>query len=140
MWGLLQPTRRGSSNPSITRAARGAPPVLEPGGAAALHHASLCSGTLCEYDLLDVNTYVCRSTGCVHVCGDACMCRVEMPAGELPVCRISGRCFESLMHPTADGEGAEEGDCGEGARLGAAFEQGYYAESEEDLIRIQCSV
>ena len=55
-----------------------------------------CAGK-CNMLALSRSIFVCERTGWAHICDDTCKERFIDPATELPVCPISGRCFELMM-------------------------------------------
>lgn len=66
-------------------------------GKATVDHA--CSGESCSYHQIG-NVFVCEKTGNVHVCDDTCREVFLDPENQLLVCRVSGRCFDTLLSST----------------------------------------
>ena len=54
-----------------------------------------CSGRCSFVNIVD-NVYICEHCGREHVCDDSCRERVLDTANGLPVCPISGMCFDQL--------------------------------------------
>lgn len=56
-----------------------------------------CSGRTL-FSRLGTNTFLCERCGWQHVCDNNCTERVVQRNYELPVCPISGRCFEQMLN------------------------------------------
>lgn len=54
-----------------------------------------CSGRCSFINIVD-NVYLCEQCGREHVCDDSCKERVLDTANGMPVCPISGMCFDQL--------------------------------------------
>ena len=54
-----------------------------------------CSGRCLFVNIID-NVYICEQCGCEHVCDESCKERVLDTANGMPVCPISGMCFDQL--------------------------------------------
>ncbi|KAL8162615.1 hypothetical protein V2J09_014104 [Rumex salicifolius] len=59
----------------------------------------VCSGESCTYHQIG-NVFVCEKTGNVHVCDETCREVFLDPENMLFVCRVSGRCFDTLLSPS----------------------------------------
>eukprot|EP00887_Chlorella_sp_A99_P003176 scaffold9.g3176.t1 len=126
---------------------------LPEGGCA--EHACAGGGTRCAWEQLGLDAFICRASGYLHHCGEACSERVLDAEASVLVCPISGRCFEARQLCGEEGDEGEEGGGdgggpprggfggggdwnedvgGMGGRLGRAFYAGYYSTSE-DLLR-----
>lgn len=102
----------------------------------------LCSEG-CQLIEIENNVWFCERGWHVHACGDACTERVEDSTTNMLVCRVTGRCFQSLIgeceveepgvkdDDTNDWNLAEEGM---GGRLGRAFFAGYNAVDEREML------
>ena len=103
----------------------------------------VCDGRVCEMVALGGDhsmVFVCKSTGKVHVCGEACAhdggsLVVDSESGT-KVCKITGYVVESDMTTLHGGDWENEGekgmhhDLGDSfgkGRLGRAYEAGYFA-------------
>lgn len=98
----------------------------------------------CQLIEIENNMWFCERGWHVHACGDACTERVEDSSTNMLVCRVTGRCFQSLIgegeleeggakddETTNDWNLAEEGM---GGRLGRAFFAGYNAVDEHEML------
>ncbi|KAK9810809.1 hypothetical protein WJX73_009069 [Symbiochloris irregularis] len=123
------------------RSARGMSGRLNaaPGAKHACHHDRP------TFARVGLKTFLCEACGWAHVCDAGCTERVVQRGSGMPVCPISGRCFERMMSEWE--EAAEREDrADEGAepfslmgRLGAAYSAGYNCSTPAEL-RQHCGV
>lgn len=101
--------------------------------------------TRCAFINIVDNVYLCENCGQEHVCDENCKERVLDTANGMPVCPISGMCFDQLdagWEEDSDGKGddmLEWGDEGLAGRLGQAYTAGYNCNTEEELQQV-CGV
>lgn len=106
-----------------------------------------CSGRTL-FSRLGTNTFLCERCGWQHVCDNNCTERVVQRNYELPVCPISGRCFEQMLNeweqPEARHDADEQAEDGAeyyslSGRLAQAYLAGYNCATPAELRR-RCGV
>ena len=95
-----------------------------------------CSRRLgCTYHEVADKTFVCETSGLVHVCDENCRERTYDNESETEICEISGASFDTVLHEEEreDNAGEQQDQYFERGFFGRAFAVGYDCENETEL-------